>query len=51
MDYYFDRNEAVEEMFYDAWDNYQDLKEDDEEVEDYFSHPSLTAAERNPNLR
>ena len=50
MDYYFDRNEAVEEMFYDAWDNRQDLKEAEAE-DDWFSHPSLTPAQRNPNLR
>ena len=47
MDYYFDRNEAVEEMFFDAWDNYQDLKEEEEDNE---PHPSLSAADRNPSM-
>lgn len=50
MNYYFDTNEAVEEMFFDAWSNYEDIKEQQEE-DDYFSHPSLSAAERNRNLR
>lgn len=47
MDYYFDHDEALYEMMFDAM---EDIKEETEE-DDWFSHPSLTAAERNPSLR
>ena len=46
MDYYFDRDEALYEMMFDAM---EDIKE--EEEDSYYDHPSLTAAQRNPNLR
>ena len=42
MDYYFDCDEALYEMMFDAM---EDIREDEDE------EPSLTAEERNPNLR
>ena len=48
-DYFIDRSEWIEEMFFDAWSNYEDLKEQQEQ-DDYFSQ-ALTPEQRNRNLR
>ncbi len=42
-DYYFDREDALYEMYEDAMNTFE---EDDQEED-----PSLSAAERNPSLR
>ena len=43
--YYFDREDALYEMYEDAMNTFEDDQEDQEEDE-----PSLSAADRNPSL-
>ena len=43
--YYFDREEALHEMYNDAWYNYEEDQEEQEEED-----TSLTAQERNESL-
>lgn len=44
-DYYFDREEALYEMYEDSLNTFEEDQEDQEE------DPSLSAADRNPSLR
>lgn len=48
-DYYFDREEALYEMYEDSLNTFEEDQEDQED--DYYNHPSLSAADRNPSLR
>ena len=49
MDYYFDRDELLYEMAEEF--RIQQKREQEEEEDEFYTHPSLTDYERNPNLR
>ena len=44
--YYFDREDALYEMYEDAMNTFEDDQEDQEEEDE----PSLSASDRNPSL-
>ena len=51
-DYYFDREEALYEMYEDSLHTFEeDQEEQEDQEEDYYNHPSLSASSRNPSLR